>query len=291
MSAIGTPDSDNAPLWVYTVNYPLAYLAERIGGSEVEAVLPVPAGNDPAYWSPDAETVAAYQSADLILLNGAGYAQWVGRVTLPETRLVDTSVGFRDSLLPLDDGPVHTHGPEGEHSHTGYAFTTWLDPTLAIAHAAAIRDALGAARPERRGAFQSAFERLEADLRAVDERWSAVASTLDGEPLLFSHPVYQYLARRFALDAESVHWEPDSAPDEAQWQALDALLADHPARWMIWEAEPLPEVVERLRAAGVESLVYRPNALPPMEADLLEASLEDLAAIDAAVSAAERPSG
>ena len=49
--------SGTGTLAVYTVNYPLKYLAERIGGERVDVVFPAPAGEDPAFWSPDAETV------------------------------------------------------------------------------------------------------------------------------------------------------------------------------------------------------------------------------------------
>ena len=80
-------------LSVYTVNYPLAYFAERIGGDLVEVSFPAPADADPANWSPDAGTVAAYQAADLILLNGAGYARWTARASLPLSTLVDTLLG------------------------------------------------------------------------------------------------------------------------------------------------------------------------------------------------------
>ena len=45
------------------------------GGDRIEVSYPGPAGEDPAYWSPDAETIASYQKADLILLNGASYAK------------------------------------------------------------------------------------------------------------------------------------------------------------------------------------------------------------------------
>ena len=133
-------------LTLYTVNYPLKYLAERIGGEIVTAVFPAPPGIDPAYWSPEPEQVAAYQGADLILLNGAGYAAWVDRASFLRRQLIDTSAGFRDRLLPLDQAPLHTHGPEGDHSHSGTAFTTWLDPTLALEHARVIADALAGLR-------------------------------------------------------------------------------------------------------------------------------------------------
>ena len=57
-------------LSVYTVNYPLQYLAERIGGDLVEVIFPAPDDVDPAYWAPSPEEIAGYQQADLILLNG-----------------------------------------------------------------------------------------------------------------------------------------------------------------------------------------------------------------------------
>ena len=39
-------------LVIYTVNYPLAFFAERIGGDLVEVVFPAPVDEDPAFWSP-----------------------------------------------------------------------------------------------------------------------------------------------------------------------------------------------------------------------------------------------
>ena len=88
------------PLSVYVVNYPLQYFAERIGGKHVNVSFPAPQGVDPAYWSPDAEVVVAYQEADVILLNGAGYARWVGRASLPYAKLV---VAHRNTDLVRGD--------------------------------------------------------------------------------------------------------------------------------------------------------------------------------------------
>ncbi|MGB5340651.1 MAG: metal ABC transporter substrate-binding protein, partial [Thermoanaerobaculia bacterium] len=105
------------PLSVFATNYPLAYFAERIGGEQVEVSFPAPADVDPAYWAPAPEVIADFQQADLILLNGAGYEKWLERASLPASRLVDTSVAVESSYIPLDEGVVHTHGPEGEHSH------------------------------------------------------------------------------------------------------------------------------------------------------------------------------
>ena len=74
------------PLTIYTINYPLQYFAQRIAGEHAQVISPGPADEDPAFWMPDTETIQRYQQADLILLNGAGYARWTKRVSLPRLR-------------------------------------------------------------------------------------------------------------------------------------------------------------------------------------------------------------
>jgi zinc transport system substrate-binding protein len=267
-------------LSVYVVNYPLQYFAERIGGDAVDVVFPAPADEDPAYWSPDPDVIAAYQGADLILLNGAGYAAWVKRASLPQTRLVDTSAGFPDQLIPLEEGVTHSHGPEGAHTHTGKAFTTWLDPGLATLQAQAVRDAFIKQRPDREEEFQRGFEALKADLGELDQRLTTAAEAIGDAPLLFSHPVYQYLIRRYELNGRSVHWEPDDPPTEAMWRKLEELVADHPAKWMVWEGEPADPTVKQLGAMGLGSIVYTPCGSTPDKGDFLSVMRENAARLD-----------
>ena len=269
-------------LAVYVVNEPLRAMAERIGGERVRVFFPAPRGEDPAWWIPDAESVGAYQAADLIVLNGAGYARWVQLASLPQARLLDVSGAFQDRLIPLADGVTHGHGPEGDHSHRGMASTTWLDPELAIEQAHAIAEALARRSPDDAGAFQANLEALESDLRQLDARLAAVAEGIAGAPLLFSHPVYQYLIRRYDLNARSLHWEPDQMPDLEAWQQLRELLAEHPARWMLWEAPPLPESASKLADLGVESLVFDPTGQTPDEGDFLQAMRNNVATLEAA---------
>mgnify|MGYP000320192187 CR=1 FL=1 len=87
------------------------------------------------FWKPAPEQIAAYQKADLILLNGASYAKWVAHVSLPASWMVDTSASFADQFIPLKDQVTHSHGLAGKHEHGDVAFTTWLDPLQAIVQA------------------------------------------------------------------------------------------------------------------------------------------------------------
>jgi len=264
------------PLSVFVVNYPLQYFAERIGGDLVDVQFPMTGAGDPAHWSPDPETVAAYQGADLILLNGAGYARWIDQATLPISRIVDTSASFRSEYIPLEGAVTHSHGPEGAHEHTGWASTTWLDPTLAVEQARAVAHALIAKQPVYEAIFNERFIALEADLRALDQRQSAAASGLTGTTLVFSHPVYQYFQRRYDLAGASMHWEPDESPD------LDELrhLLEAQPRWLIWESDPLPDTISRLESMGVVSVVYDPCAAAPTTGDFMTVMQANAAALE-----------
>jgi len=258
-----------ASLNVYVVNYPLKYFAERIGGPHVNVTLPVPPEVDPVYWTPSIADIGAYQQADLILLNGAGYAKWVSKVSLPRSKTVDTSRDFRDQYITVKEAKTHSHGAEGQHAHEGLAFTTWMDLSLAAKQAEAIVDEIVRKRPQHEDLFRANYRSLEKELLALDSRIKAVVSPNHTIPIIFSHPVYEYFAKAYGLNGRSVHWEPDQDPTPGQVAELNKLLESHPANWMIWENTPIKSAVDVLEAMGIKSVVFNPCGNVPPEGDLL----------------------
>lgn len=258
-----------AGLTVYVVNYPLQYFAERIAGKHATVIFPAPEDEDPAFWMPVPATITAYQQADLILLNGATYAKWVDKVSLPRSKLVNTSAGFSDRYIQLADGVTHSHGPEGAHAHQDTAFTTWLDFELAVQQAKAIAEALGRQRPALQETFQYNWGALEKDLLTLRQQVRELVARKPNQRFIASHSVYQYLARSYGLQLKSVHWEPQEMPSKEQWAELTSMLKDHPAQWMMWEDEPQAEVVARLESMGIRSLVFRTAATRPAMGDFL----------------------
>jgi zinc transport system substrate-binding protein len=257
------------PLDVYVVNYPLKYFAERIGGPHVKVTLPVPADVDPVYWTPKIADIGAYQQVDLILLNGAGYAKWVNTVSLPRSKTVDTSRGFKDRYITVKETMTHSHGAEGKHAHEGLAFTTWLDLYLASEQAEAIAEALARRRPQLQDEFRANFQSLEKDLLALDGRIRAIVSANNTVPIIFSHPVYDYFVKAYGLNGRSVHWEPEQEPSSAQIAELRNLLETHPARWMIWEGTPVKPAVDVLHAMDIQSAAFNPCGNVPSDGDFL----------------------
>ena len=272
----GQGGGDRGILSVYVVNYPLEYFAQRIGGEYVKVGFPAPADEDPAFWVPDPETIAAYQQADLILLNGATYAKWIDKVSLPESKLRNTSSSFTAEYIGIEGALTHSHGPEGEHAHGEIAFTTWLDPKLAIEQARAVCKAFSQRRPELASRFQANLAELEKDLLELDTALEKALAGLEDTPVIFSHPVYQYFQRRYGLNGRSVHWEPDEMPTAEQWSELEELLKTHVAKLMIWEGRPIRETVIRLAETGIKSVVFDPCGNTPKDGDYLTVLRENL---------------
>ena len=274
LASFGAPAGDK--LVVYTVNYPLQYFAERIAGVHAAVHFPAPADVDPAFWKPDRKTIGEYQKADLILINGAGYAKWVDKVSLPRLRQVNTSASFADAYIAVEDTVTHSHGPGGDHSHAGTAFTTWLDLYQASEQAEAILQALAKKRPEYQAEFERNYEALKRELMALDLELQRLVAKHPGKPLFVSHPVYQYFARRYELRLESVSWEPAVMPAEQEWEKLVFAQEAFPATWMLWENQPRADIAERLQSAGIIPVVFTPCANRPPQGDFIEVMRRNL---------------
>lgn len=276
-----TPTELPATGGVVVANYPLFYFAETLLAGGMSVTFDAPADEDPAFWEPDDAALLRFQAANVILLNGAGYSKWVERVSLPESRVVDTSVLFEANLIEVKEAMSHSHGPEGEHAHEGTAFTTWIDLDQAVKQLDAVQVALGARmEPDAKRALDERAEVLKSNLVQLDERALAAGKKLKGRPLLGSHPVYQYLSRRYRLNLREVHWEPDQVPNQEAMQDLAVLLKEHPATVMLWEGEPEAKSVELLKTMGIESVVFDPCGNRPESGDFLSVMEANVATLE-----------
>lgn len=133
--------------------------------------------------------------------------------------------------------------------------------------AAAISDAIKRALPLHADLFEKNLRNLEAELLELDRQLITLTDKQPSLLIFASHPIYQYLARRYQLNLQSVTWEPDEVPDPSQWQTLKNMHADHAASWMIWEAEPNAKIVSVLKEIGISTPVYQPMGNKPASGD------------------------
>ncbi len=245
---------------IIAVNYPLYYFTQTLAADLATVTLPAPAGTDPAEWNPSADEALKMQQADLVILNGAGYSNWLDKVSLTNSKLIDTSAAFRDEFIALDQQTTHSHGPEAEHSHSGYAFTTWMDIGLAKLQVHSVALALEKNWPEDTKAIAQRENVLIEKLSALDDAYKKQAALLAGRMIIYSHPVYQYFERRYQLPGHSLHWEPDQQPSGRQWSELERLINNSSDALFVWEDFPSDVTMERLNAMNIQIVVIRPAA-------------------------------
>jgi len=282
-----TDAADGKPV-VATTFYPTTWLVQRLGGEHVEAVLPLPADEDPISWQPSREALQQYQEADLVVVNGAELEKWVEGASLPLSRVVDTAAGFEERWIEYE-GLTHTHGGGEEHSHVGVDGHTWMSPELFALQAEAVAEAL-----ESRGLVPT--DVLAAALAEVKGELEGLARQLEEEVLplaeevrfIANHPAYDYLLAD-RVDLVNLDLDPEADDVEAAVHEVEHAKGDAERCVVLWEAEPTTVVAEALRAAlGVPSVVFSPaeSVEDPARADYVaiqRANLERLAAALAAL--------
>ncbi|MEL7343403.1 MAG: metal ABC transporter substrate-binding protein [Pseudomonadota bacterium] len=271
-------------LRVVAVNYPLQYFAERLLGDEAaDVIVPVPEGVDPSFWRPSISDISAIQAADLILLNGAGFATWTDKVSLPRSKLVTTSRGLEDRFITTQS-ITHSHGDGGTHSHEGVGSYLWLDVSMAAEQASAVANAIVARGLADAAQVDARLSELVAELDALDQ--AAHDSLVGAADAVFvaTHPRYQYLARAYGLTIKSLEWDAGAMPSKDDLADLETLTRQFGATILIWEAEPPQAARTAVAELGLTDVVFPTLAIEPSEMDMLEALETAFGALSDAVA-------
>lgn len=262
-----------APTVVVT-SYPLQYFSDRISQGGCKIVFPIRAASAPGEGTPDEQELRQIQEAERIFTNGPEPVEWLAKADVPPERVVDTTHIFEKFLLRTNATSATASRPDADDS-APYDRLTWLNPRLAIHQAETCFEALARLTPTVVIEYQRNSDGLLEDLEKLDAELSRISAEYGNEPLLAAAPKFNYLGRRCALNLKSLDWPLDRMPEETSWNELRTILTTHPAKWMLWPCEPLPEVAKRLKTMGVECIVFDPCELPSSEGDYLETMREN----------------
>jgi zinc transport system substrate-binding protein len=252
---------------VVAVSYPLQFLTERIVGDSIKVEMPVPKEVDPQNWQPTRDAIATMQSADLIIANGNGatYANWLTTVSLPDSKLCFSAtrgLSLSDYIPVEDVQVVHSHGPEGEHSHATMVARSWLDPAIAKKQSIYIAERLKNVYPDLSDQFDRNMKTLAADLDELTARMDQLKQ--EKSPAVISaNPRVKFFTRAAGVNDQHLIWfELPSA--EVAKSDLETLLAKIP--------EPQPTLILfPNEAPGIElTNVLTDAGLKPVLIDLVD---------------------
>jgi zinc transport system substrate-binding protein len=226
--------------------YPLAFVAEQIGGGDVRVINLTSPGVESHDLELTPRQVAEIAAADLVVYE-RGFQPSVDEAV--DQNAGDARVEVTE-VVPLED----EHGDLAGDPHV------WLDPTLLARIADAVADGLAAAVPASADAFRERADALVAELADLDEEFSTGLGQCERNVVVTTHEAFGYLAHRYGLEMVGISGlSPDAEPSPARLAEVGEVIADEGVTTVFYERLVSPAVAETLADdLGVVTAVLDP---------------------------------
>lgn len=179
--------------------YPLAYVAEQIGGNFVEVENITPPGSEPHDFEPTPKDITTIYKSDLFIINGQGVDAWAEKI-IPQ--LIENNT----AVIRMDDYITKITAAESDHEHdthpeeaTEYDPHFWLDPTNVALEADIIADKLIAIDSTHAKEYNHNRELFKKKLAALDANYQTGLATCKSREIVTTHNAFGYLAKRYNL--------------------------------------------------------------------------------------------
>ena len=226
--------------------YPLAYAAERIGGTRYAIDNLTPPGAEPHDLELTPKAVGRIESADVVLYLSHGFQPAVSKA-------VDKGTGTAVDVLhglPL-------HSASGQEAGLTADPHVWLDPVLFSKVVRRIANALhGSPTP------------LVKELQKIDREYRRGLSHCRRKEIVTSHAAFGYLAQRYGLKQVSITGlSPEAEPSPKQLADVVQVVKRTHATTVFFETLLSPQLAETVaREVGAGTAVLDPiEGLTPAE--------------------------
>lgn len=237
-------------------------IARDIGGDHVELTTILTNPNVDAHgFEPQVADVAALDTADIEMVNGAGYDEWA-------TRSVRKS------------GEILVSAAQSAGVHVGQNPHLWFNAHARTMMARNYTAALTRLRPSARQYFDHRYHQWLVREQKLENRMNALRRTTEAgsQPdYVASEAVAWYLARDIGLhDITPTGYtqaiQNDSEPAPSDLASFRHLLASHRARLMILNTQEENSMTRSLETAAQQSrtpIIRLTESMPPRYSDLL----------------------
>jgi zinc/manganese transport system substrate-binding protein len=212
-------------------------IAAQIGGDRVtvRSILTDP-NADPHLFESDVRAAAAVAKARLVIANGLGYDDFLGKLL---------SAGHRRGMVKVTVADI-VHAPDNANEHL------WYSPAYALATARAIAAALEHLDPAGVAMYRqnlATFESSETQVTAVIDR---IKATYNGAPVAYTEPVPGYLIEAAGLHlgtpagfSRALAEGTDPTPSDSS--AFEHALTAHTVRALLYNSQVTDAETKRLK--------------------------------------------
>ncbi|MBI5753777.1 zinc ABC transporter substrate-binding protein [Candidatus Peregrinibacteria bacterium] len=239
---ISQNDNPKKPLNVTASFYPLAYLAQRIGGDLVQVNQITPGGVEPHDYEPTPQDLIAIQNSKVFIINGYGIDAWADKIIddLPGKGVL--VVKATDKIENIIDSHV------------------WLDPNYFKKEAEVVRDILIIADPANTAAYKLNTAGLTSDLTALDQEYRNGLAKCAIKEIITSHDAFNYLAKEYGFTSLAIAGlSPDEEPSPKHLAELAYLAKKNNIKYIFFETLLSPKLSNTIaKEIGAKSLALNP---------------------------------
>ncbi len=237
--------------------YPLQYVAQRVAGDQVDVVNLTSPGMEPHDTELTVSQTAEVVDAEVIVyLSGFQPAVDDALGQAPDADTVDAA--DTAELIPLsDDAPSDSEGVgEGDQADPHF----WLDPTRLSAVAGEVADALAAADPDHAQLYAHNASDLEHDLQVLDADLRHGLADCARDTVVVSHNAFQYFGIRYGLHMLAIAGlSPDAEPTPEHIAELQDLITTDGITTVFSETLASPKMADTLSSdLGLTTAVLDP---------------------------------
>ncbi|MFI6656022.1 metal ABC transporter substrate-binding protein [Streptomyces sp. NPDC050523] len=206
--------------------YPMAFLAERIGGSHVHVTSLTQPGQEPHDLEISAKQTAQLQESDAVLYLKNLQPSVDDAVAQSEVKTkIDAA-----SLTSLEKHGNEVGGHAASHDHSGNEENAgldphiWLDPVRYAEVAEGVGKALEKADPDHAADYRKNTAALMKRLDGMNTQFKDGLADTESKVFITTHAAFGYLAERYGLTEEAINGlDPESEPSAARVKALEKM--------------------------------------------------------------------
>ncbi|MFH9083269.1 metal ABC transporter substrate-binding protein [Streptomyces sp. NPDC017673] len=206
--------------------YPMAFLADRIGGDHVHVTTLTSPGQEPHDLEISPQQIASLEESDAVLyLKGLQPSVDDAVAQSPVGTKIDAA-----SLTTLEDHGDEVGGHAAEHdSHedgesTGKDPHIWVDPVRYAQVAEGVGKAFEKADPEHAADYRKNTAVLVKQLNDLNTQFEDGLADTRTKVFITTHAAFGYLAERYGLTEEAVSGlDPESEPSAARVRDLERM--------------------------------------------------------------------
>lgn len=193
----------------------LGDLVKEVGGDRVAVTTLVGPNGDAHVFQPAPADAKKVASAQIVFVNGLGFEGWIDRLvkasgTKAEIVVATKGIAPREMADEGEDDHAahdhkdHDHAKKGEHDHDhgGTDPHAWQSVANAEIYVANIRDALIAADPAGKGAYEANASAYTAKLEALDAQVKAAMAAIpeSRRRIITSHDAFGYFGAAYGIE-------------------------------------------------------------------------------------------